>query len=152
MAVGNFFALDRALKKIVDGTINLETMALKAILTTSAQAIDKTFLGSSGDARYADLTGELTTANGYTVGGVALANVVLSRPSASIAQLTCDPWSWTITGAGITFKYLLIYVDGATNDDLLLGCDMDTSGGSITTIAGLLQITPALTGLLRWNQ
>jgi hypothetical protein len=152
MAVGNFFLLDRALKKIVDGTINLETMALKAILATSAQAVDKTFLGSSGDARYADLTGELTTANGYTAGGVALANVTLSRPSASIAQLTADPWSWTITGAGITFKYGIIYVDGATNDDLLMVADLENTGGSITTIAGLLQVTPNVSGLARWNQ
>lgn len=91
MAVGDYFLFDRALKKLIDGTINLETMAVNAILTTNAQAIDKTFLGSSGDARYADLTAELTTANGYTVGGVALSNVVMSRPTALISQLTSDP-------------------------------------------------------------
>jgi len=152
MAVGNYALLDRALLKILNGTINLETMALKAILATSAQAIDKTFLGSSGDARYADLTGELTTANGYTAGGVALANVVLTRPTALLGQITADPWSWTITGAGITFKYGIIYVDGATNDDLLIVADLENTGGSITTIAGLLQMTPSANGLFRWSQ
>lgn len=152
MAVGDYFLFDRALKKLIDGTINLETMAVNAILTTNAQAIDKTFLGSSGDARYADLTAELTTANGYTVGGVALSNVVISRPTALISQLTSDPWGWTVTGSSITFKYSILYVAGATNDDLLMVADLDDSGGSITALPNPLGFTPGANGLLRWSQ
>jgi hypothetical protein len=47
-------------------------MTIKAVLTTSTQAITRTFTGSSGNARYTDLTNELGTASGYTAGGVAL--------------------------------------------------------------------------------
>lgn len=146
------FLFDRALQKINDGTINLETMAVKAVLSTVTQALDKTFVGGSGDARYADLTNELTTTLGYTAGGVTLTGVAFSRPTALLAQITSAAFGWTITGAGITYKYCTLYVDGATNKDLLLGMDCENSGGSITTIAGPLTFTPGANGLVRWTQ
>lgn len=152
MAVGNFFLFDRALLKLQDGTINLESMALKAVLTDIAQPLDKTFTGSSGDARYADLTAELSTANGYTAGGVSLSGVTLSRPTALIAQLTASNWSWTITSTGITFKYCVLFVGGATNDDLLAVVDCEDTGGSLILAAGPLVITPNANGIIDWTQ
>lgn len=149
---GPFYWIDRALLKIGDGTLDLDTMAINAVLLASTQAVTRTFTGSSGDARYADLTAELATANGYTAGGLALTSVALSRPSTNIVKLTSLTLSWTLTGA-ITFKYVGLVVVGAANDDLLMVCDMDTGGGSVSPGAGTLTITPdATTGWGRWSQ
>jgi hypothetical protein len=143
---------DRNILKIGDGTLDLDTMAIKAALLSSSQAISRSFLGTSGEARYSDLTGELATANGYTSGGAALSSVALSRPTASRVRLTSSPVNWTLTGS-ITFKYVVLYVDGATNKELLMFADMDTGGGTVSALAGILQFTPdATNGWGYWEQ
>jgi hypothetical protein len=139
---GSFFWIDRALKKRDDGTFKLDgSQTIKAVLLASSQAVARGFLGSSGDARYADLTGELATANGYTAGGAALTGVALERASANIVRFRSDPIAWTLTGS-VTFKYLALYVFGATNKDLLMVSDMDTGGGTVTAPTGVLQFNP----------
>lgn len=151
MAMGPFFWIDRALLKLGDGTVDLDTTAIKAALLSSSQAVARGFTGSSGDARYADLTGELATASGYTAGGVALSSVVLSRLTASRTRFTSANIAWTLT-ASITFKYLVLYADGATNKDLLMVADMDTSGGSLIVGAGALTFIPDSNGWGYWEQ
>lgn len=148
---GPMFWFDRGLLKVMNGTVNLESTTLKAVLLGSSQALDETFVGSSGDCRYADLTAELSTANGYTVGGVTLAGVTLSRLSALVAAWTSDPAVWTPSG-DLTFKYFAILADN-TNDDLLMACDMDTDGGTVTaTSASDLEMTPNANGWGSWSR
>jgi hypothetical protein len=141
MAVGQLYFFDRALQKLVDGTIDLDTQTIKAVLTTSTQAITRTFTGTSGDARYSDLTAEVATGNGYTVGGVALPSVSLSRSSTNVVKFTSSNVGWTLTGS-VTSKYLIFYVDGATNKDLLMVCDLDDTGGVFVASTGTLVFTP----------
>lgn len=149
---GPFTWLDRALQKIGDGTLDLDTQAVKAVLLASSQAVSRNFVGASGDARYADLTGELATAGGYTAGGTALTAVTLSRPTASRVKFSSDPFNWTVSSA-ITFKYVALFAFGATNKDLLMVADMDIGGGSVTANPGALQFSPdALLGWGYWEQ
>jgi len=151
MAVGNFTWFNQALKKIADGTININGTSFKAVLTTVSQSIDKTFAGTSTNCRYADLTAELTTANGYTAGGVALTSELLTR-AANVVKWTADPISWSLSGA-INFKYLIIYDDAATNKDLLCFVDFDVGGSSnITGNPPSIVITPDTAGILSWSQ
>lgn len=151
MAVGPYTWFNQALKKIADGTINLNGTSFKAVLTTVSQSLSKTFDGSSGFCRYSDLTAELATANGYTNGGLALAAETLSR-SANVVKWTADPISWTLSGT-ISFKYLVIFDDGATNKDLLCFCDLDVGGSvNIDAIPPTLLITPDALGMLTWSQ
>jgi hypothetical protein len=138
MAAGNFTYFNLAKKKLGDGTFDLDTHTFKAVLCTSSQAIAATFVGTSTDCRYSDLTAELATANGYTAGGATLGSVTWNQSTGTITWDAADT-AWTLTGA-ITFKYLIIYDDTSANDNLLGFVDADTGGGSISPSAGTLNV------------
>lgn len=154
MAVqGSMTWMDRALKKIADGTISLSGDTFHAVLLGSSQTISATFTGSSGDARYADLTGELSTANGYTVGGVALTGQALSRPSVNQTAWTSAAASWTLSGNLTGVKYFALVDWTATNKDILGFMDFDTGGGSVTLAAPVFANNPdPALGWLYWQQ
>lgn len=135
MAVVAFTLFNKAKKKLGDGTIDLDTHAFKVALCTSSQSITAAFAGASTDARYADLTAELTTAAGYTAGGASLASVTWVETSGTVTFDAADT-AWTLTGAGVTYKYQVVYDNTSTNKDLLGYVDVDGSGGSISPTAG----------------
>lgn len=142
MAVQGPFTLFNIPKKKIlggGGSVNLLTDTFKAALCTSAQALAATFAGASTDARYADLTGELTTAAGYTAGGLTLTSPTLVDTAGVVSWDFADA-VWTLTGGGITFKYFVIYDFTTTNKDLIAFCDMDTGGGSVSPTAGALTV------------
>jgi hypothetical protein len=144
--------IDRALKKIADGTISLSADTFHMVLLGSAQAISATFTGSSGDARYTDLTAELATANGYTNGGLALTGQTLSRVGANEVAWTTGVAAWTLTSS-ITFKYAALIDWAAANKDILAFMDMDTGGGTISPVSGLYALNPdPANGWLYWVQ
>lgn len=135
MAASDFTIFNLAKPKLLNGTLDLDANAFKVALTTTSQALDATFAGSSGDCRYADLTAELPTANGYTAGGQALSGVSLTRSTGTVTFDAADI-SWTLTGS-ITFRYGVIYASGVTNAPLLAFFEAE-SGSSVTPTAGLL--------------
>lgn len=134
MPLGNWTWFDLAVKKQADHQFTLTTDDLKIALTTSAQALDRTFLGGSGDARYADLTAELTTAGGYTAGGASLSGLALAR-TANVTLLNASNISWIITST-ITFKYAVLYDNSLANKDLIAFLDTDTTNSSASTSVG----------------
>lgn len=148
---GPFTVFDWALLKMDSGAFDLDSHTFKAVLLGSAQAISRSFVGASGDCRYADLTAELATANGYTAGGLAL-TPSLTRPSASVVKWAPANWFWSPTGAGLTFKYLAIYDDTDANDSLLCFCDMDVGGSTVTNTVPPLQFTPHANGIIDRSQ
>lgn len=144
--------IDRAIKKTNDGTVNLASDTFHMVLLGSAQALSATFTGSSGDARYADLTAELSTANGYTNGGLALTGAALSRPAVNVSAWTTAPAQWTLS-ASINVKYAALVDWTAANKDILAFCDFDTGGGLISPGAPLFALNPDPTfGWLYWSQ
>lgn len=130
MAAGPVTVLNIAREKIGEGVINLESNDFRVVLATSAQAIDATFLGTSGDARYSDLTAELVGA-GYTAGGAELENSTWARSGGTVT-FAADPTTWlSLTGE---FKYGIIRKDGG-NNDILAFFDVETldpDGRSVT--------------------
>jgi hypothetical protein len=95
----------------------------------------------------ADLTDELTTAVGYTVGGVTLTNVTWSHDATTDQiRLDFDDPSWTFTGAGPTWRYGVVWINTAgadTTDPLLLLLDW----GASQTVSGVYTITLDAAGI-----
>lgn len=135
MAVVAFTLFNLAKKKLGAGTIILNSHTFKVALCTSSQSITAAFVGSSTDCRYADLTAELSTANGYTAGGATLGSVTWNESSGTVTFDAADV-AWTLTSTGITYKYQVVYDNTSTNKDLLGYVDVDGSGGSISPTAG----------------
>lgn len=95
---------------------------------------------------YNDLTNELSTASGYTAGGVTLASVAMTYDTGTdqIRLDFADP-SWTFSGS-VTWRYGVIYIDTAgasTTDPLLLLLDWGTS----QTVSGVYTVTVDTTGI-----
>lgn len=142
MAAGSWVVFNIAKKKLADGTFDLDSQTFKMALTTSAQALDATFAGTSTDCRYADLTAEVASGGGYTTGGKTL-TATWTRATGTIT-FDVDDQAWT--SSTITAKYAVIYLTTG-NADLLCVVDLDTGGGSVSTTAGTLTITINASGV-----
>jgi hypothetical protein len=79
----------------------------------------------------ADATNELTTANGYTAGGITLATKTVSyNATGGVTTFSADDFSWTAAGGAIAFRYVVLWDDTPTTPaDPLLGY-MDANGGA----------------------
>lgn len=104
---------------------NLGSDTLKVLLTNTAPSVSNTVK--------ADISGELSTANGYTAGGATI-TVTSSAQSSGLYTLIASDVTWTASGGSIgPFRYAVIYNDTATNDELF--CYIDY-GYSITVSSG----------------
>jgi hypothetical protein len=64
---------------------------------------------------FADATNELTTANGYTANGVSLATKTVSyNATGNVTTFSAADFSWTASGAGLTFRYTVVHDDTVT--------------------------------------
>ena len=119
-----------AFKKV----FNLTSDTIQVALVTSASnAISATLT----PATYATITNELTTANGYTLGGANAASPTITGGGAT-STITFDTTdvSWTASGAGFTARAAVIYDNTATNKDLIAFCNLDSTPADVTVAAG----------------
>ena len=104
---------------------NLGSDTLKVLLTNTAPSLSNTVK--------ADISGELSTANGYTSGGATI-TVTSSAQSSGLYTLIASDVTWTASGGSIgPFRYAIIYNDTATNDELIGYIDY---GYSVTVTTG----------------
>lgn len=104
---------------------NLGSDTLKVLLTNTAPSLSNTVK--------ADISGELSTANGYTAGGATI-TVTSSAQSSGLYTLIASDVTWTASGGSIgPFRYSVIYNDTATNDELIGYIDY---GYSVTVASG----------------
>lgn len=102
---------------------NLGSDTLKVLLTNTAPSLSNTVK--------ADISGELSTANGYTA---ATITVTSSAQSSGLYTLIASDVTWTASGGSIgPFRYAVIYNDTATNDELIGYIDY---GYSVTVASG----------------
>lgn len=102
---------------------------------------------------YADLTNELSTANGYTAGGITLTNDALTQTS-GVVKFTCDAAVWTASGGSIpAWRYGVVRASGTLNGkvDPIVGYflgDSTPADVPATTTGNTLTITPNASGIL----
>lgn len=119
---------------------------IKATLhtTTYAPNIDT-------DEVKADATNELTTANGYTAGGVTLGTKTVSyNATGNITTFSAAAFSWTAAGGSLAFRYVVLWDDTPTGpaDPLIGYIDVVGSASNFTLNDTLtFTVTPGGNGL-----
>jgi len=129
MAVGLFVLYDSFSEFMGDGLIDLDDHVFKIALVTS------TYTWSAAHDLYNDITNELTTANGYTIGGGTLPTVTWVR-TANITKFTSGNFVWTASGAGITARRAIVYDDTAAGKPLLGSYLLDDAPANLVTTSG----------------
>ena len=115
-----------------DGTIDLDDDTFKVILVASGYTPS-----TSGHSTYADITNELSTANGYTNGGQSLTSVTWTESGGTATFDAANP-SWTASGGAITARYAVIYDDTPSSpaNPLVAYCLLDNSPADVTANDG----------------
>jgi hypothetical protein len=124
---------DKAKEYMGDGTIDLDGDSFKAILVASTSNLATTSVNA-----YATVTNELSTANGYTSGGLALTSVTWVE-SAGTVTLDCADLVWTASGGSIVARLCGIYDDTVTTpaaDPVLCHTLLDNSPADVTATDG----------------
>lgn len=122
---------------VADGTIDLDTHTFKVMLVASG------YTPSTAHTVKADVTNELSTANGYTAGGATLGSVTWGH-SGGTATFDAADTVWTASGGSIVARYAVIYDDTAASEELVCYILLDTTPADVTTTAGN-------TLTLQWN-
>ena len=108
---------------------NLSSDTFKMVLVTSSYTFAATH------SVYADLTNELSTANGYTAGGATLGSITWSQTSGTATFDAADV-SWTASGGSLVFRRGVIYDDTVSGDPLVCSILFDTTPADITVLSG----------------
>lgn len=136
MAAGRWKMYDFAKKYIGDGTHDLDvTTNMQVALFLSTSNCNTL---SVGTGVYGDLTNEVATAFGYTVGGQALVGETWTRSGDTVTYDANDP-SWTASGGSITARFAVIYANATLNGivkPLLCVCLLDTTPADVTATTG----------------
>lgn len=143
MAAGAWVIFDN-FKATIGKSCNLASDTVKMTLHTSTYTPT-----ASGDSVYADLSNELSTANGYTNGGATLASQAYTQTSGT-GKFTSDPVSWTASGGSIVARYAVMRLVGTFDtqvDPLIAYCLLDSTPADVTASAGNpLTVTPHANG------
>jgi hypothetical protein len=98
----------------LSGVHNFSTDPIAWILTNTTP--------SSSWGQLSDVTGELSTGNGYTAGGLSNQSTVVSltQTSGTAKLVLADPATWTASGGSFgPFQYVVGFNPNATNDELV---------------------------------
>lgn len=150
MASGAFIFPDKAKLNFFSATnlIGANTANFKLALIASGWTP-----ANSTDEVFADVTNELSTANGYTAGGIALTSVALTQTSGTV-KFTSAAAVWTAAGGSIAaWRRGVVYYLGTLNGKVnpivghFLG-DSTPADIPATTVGNTLTVTPNASGIL----
>ena len=135
MAAGKWKIYDVAKLWLSDGTFDLDLNTNWNVALCSSTSNANTL--SLASPIYANLTNELTTANGYTVGGVAVTPTWTQSGGTATFDST-DP-QWTASGGSITARFAVLYKNATVNTivkPLMCVCLLDTTPADVTATTG----------------
>lgn len=146
-AAGRWKVYEQAKLNMGNGIFLLGTGTFKVSLHTSSSNANTLATSKA----FADITNELTTANGYTAGGVTLGSVTWTNTTGT-ETFTSGTATWNATGSGIVFRFGLIRQSGTFGGivDPILGLFLaDTTPADVTVAAGnSLTITMNASGII----
>ena len=128
MAAGPFVFYDASAENI-GKTINLSTDTIKLALVTAAYTF------SAAHDEYADITNELTTANGYTIGGFTLTTKTYVQ-TAGVAKFNSDAAVWNVTGSNVVARRAIMYSDTSSGKKLIGTFLLNSTPADVTTTPG----------------
>lgn len=143
--MATFNKFEAFVEHVAEKVHNLGSDTLKILLSVDAPS-------ASGDAVKADLTSELSTANGYTAGGTAV-TITSSAQASGVYKLVGSDVVFTASGGSIgPFRYAVLYNDTPTSpaDPLIgwwdYGTNVTITDGNAFTVDlsatnGILQLT-----------
>lgn len=131
-------------KKIMDGSIDLDTDTIKVALVTSSYTPDQ-------DAHdfFDDVTNEVSASGTYAAGGATLANKTVTADNTD-NEGVFDADDIAFTGATITARGAIVYKSTGTASTSPLICYIDFGADKSSTI-GTFTITFAAEGILNLN-
>lgn len=135
MAAGKFKLYHKAKFRIGDGTLDLDDTANWKMALFLAASNCNTL--SVGTGVYGDLTSEVATAFGYTIGGTALTPTWTDVSGVETFDTTNA--AWTASGGSIVARYAVIYKNATVNSivkPLLAVCVLDTTPADRTATTG----------------
>jgi hypothetical protein len=152
MAAGAFIFPQKAKLNFLEGATGLlknGSANYRLALFTSALVPD-----DANDEVLADISAdEIANGNGYTTGGIALANVTLNQ-AAGVVTFDCDPAVWSAGPGSIpAWRYGYVYYLGTLNSKVnpLVGHFLGDSAPAdipATTVGNDLTVTPNVNGIL----
>ena len=147
MAAGAWKIFGAAEEGINRSTIDLDTNTFRMVLVTSAWTPSQT-----ADDTWSDMSAnEVAAGGGYSTHGKLL-TCTIARTGLDVF-FDCDDQTWT--ASTITAKYAIIVKDADANaalaatDLVLCYCDLNDSGGSVSTTSGPLTITIHASGVFK---
>lgn len=151
MTAGPFIMFEKARLGLGQKKFDFAADSFYGILCDETQALDETFVGGSTNCTYADLTGELPTAGGYTVGGIALASVTWTL-TGGLCVLDFDNPEWAALTA--EFKYFVVRSATDPAGRLVGFVDLNdaTGPGTITSAGADYFINVPATGAIDLDQ
>jgi hypothetical protein len=149
MAAGAFTFFDKAKLNFFSATDLLNPAnTFKITLHTSSWTP-----ANSTNEVFADVTNELSTANGYTAGGITLTGVALTQTS-GVVKFTSAAAVWTASGGSIpAWRYGVVRASGTLNGkvDPVVGYflgDSTPADVPATTATNTLTVTMNVSGIV----
>ena len=138
MAAGNWVMYGPALEAVDRGTIDLDSNTFRLALVTAAYTPNQ-----GTHAAWSSISGnEVAAGGGYATHGKLL-TATIAR-AANVVTLDWDDQSWA--AATLTAKYAVVVKDANADGALAAGdvplafLDLNTAGGSVSPVAGTLQV------------
>lgn len=125
MAAGTWTFVNSTRTNILNGTFDLDSDTFKVALLASSSNI------SASSTTFAGVTGELSTANGYTAGGFS-ETLSLSGTTSVTVTFSTNP-NWTASGGSITARWAVLY---EVSGSVVAYCLLDSTPADVTVTTG----------------